>query len=40
MELLLEIVGYGFIISVVIGVLYVFVKLLVTALDALSNNDD
>jgi uncharacterized membrane protein YjfL (UPF0719 family) len=40
MELLLEIIGYGFICAVIVVVLYVFVKLLTTSLDALTKNDD
>jgi len=40
METLIDILGYGIIISVIIGVLYVFVRLLTTGLDALTKNDD
>jgi hypothetical protein len=40
MELLLDILGYGFIVSVLIGAIYVFVKLLTTGLDALTKHDD
>ena len=40
MEVLLDILGYGFIFVVIIGALYVFVKLLTTSLDALTKNDD
>ena len=40
MELLLDILGYGFIIVVLIGAIYVFVKLLTTGLDALTKHDD
>jgi hypothetical protein len=40
MELLLDILGYGFIIAVLIGAIYVFVKLLTTGLDALTKHDD
>ena len=40
MELLLDIVGYGFILVVLGIVLFIFVKLLITALGALTNNDD
>jgi Flp pilus assembly pilin Flp len=40
MEILLNILGYGFISVVIIGALYIFVKLLTTGLDALTKNDD
>jgi hypothetical protein len=40
MELLLDIVGYGLILVILGTVLFVFVKLLTTALSALINNDD
>jgi hypothetical protein len=40
MEILLDVLGYGFISVVVIGVIYVFVKVLTTGLDALTKNDD
>ena len=40
MELLLDILGYGFIVAVITGILYVFVKLLTTGLDALTKHDD
>ena len=40
MELLLDIIGYGFIVVVLGAVLYTFVRLLTTALQALTSNDD
>jgi uncharacterized membrane protein YjfL (UPF0719 family) len=40
MDTLLEVVGYGFISIVIVGVLYVFVRLLTSSLDALTKNDD
>jgi len=40
MELLFEILGYGFITTVAIGVVYLFVRLLTTGLDSLTQNDD
>ena len=40
MELLLDILGYGFIVVILGGVLFVFVKLLTIALQSLINNDD
>ena len=40
MELLLDIVGYGFIVAILGVVLFVFVKLLTVALHSLTNNDD
>jgi hypothetical protein len=40
MELLLEIIGYGFIVLVLMAVLYTFVMLLTKALQTLTNNDD
>jgi hypothetical protein len=40
MDILLDILGYGFIGLVTVGILYVFVKLLTTGLDALTKNDD
>ena len=40
MEMLLDILGYGFISLVTVGVLYVFVRLLTTSLDTLTKNDD
>ena len=40
MELLFDILGYGFIALVVGGIGYAFVKLLTTGLDALTKNDD
>jgi hypothetical protein len=40
MEILLDILGYGFITLVLGIVLYVFVILLSTALSALTKNDD
>jgi hypothetical protein len=40
METLINILGYGIIISVIIGALYVFVRLLTTGLDALTKHDD
>ncbi len=40
MEVLLNLLGYGFISVVIIGALYIFVKLLTISLDALTKNDD
>jgi hypothetical protein len=40
MDLVLDILGYGFIVVVLGIVLGVFIKLLTIALEALSNNDD
>jgi len=40
MDLVLNILGYGFIVVVLGIVLGVFIKLLATALEALSNNND
>jgi len=40
METFFEIVGYGFITLALMGILYVFVRLLTTGLDALTKNDD
>jgi hypothetical protein len=40
MELLLDIVGYGFILVILGVVLFLFVKLLTIALQSLTNNDD
>ena len=40
MDTLLNVLGYGFISIVIIGALYIFVKLLTTGLDALTKNDD
>jgi len=36
----MQVLGYGFITLAVGGVLYIFVKLLTTGLDALTKNDD
>jgi hypothetical protein len=40
MEILLDILGYGFISIVLMGILYLFFRLLTTGLDALTKNDD
>jgi hypothetical protein len=40
MEILLDVLGYGFVVVVIISILYVFVKLLTTGLDALTKHDD
>jgi len=40
MEILRDILGYGFISVVIIGALYIFVRLLTTSLDTLTKNDD
>lgn len=40
MEILINILGYGIIAVVLVAVVYIFGKLLATALEALSNNDD
>lgn len=40
METLIDILGYGVIIVTLVGVIYVFVKLLATGLDALTKHDD
>jgi hypothetical protein len=40
MDLILYIIGYGFISAAVLGVFYVFVRLLSAGLDALSKHND
>lgn len=40
MELFLDILGYGFLFVVVSGMFYIFTKILVGALGALTKNDD
>jgi len=40
MDTVLNILGYGIITIVIAVVIYVFVKLLTTGLDALTKNDD
>ena len=40
MELLFDIVGYGFIVVVLGAVVYAFIMLLTKALQTLTNNDD
>jgi hypothetical protein len=40
MDTLLDVLGYGFISIVLMGILYLFFKLLITGLDALTKNDD
>lgn len=40
MDTVINILGYGFIAVALGGVLYVFIKLLTTGLDALTKNDD
>lgn len=40
MELLIEILGYGIITVAIFGILYAFIKLFTTGLDALTKNDD
>lgn len=40
MDTVLNILGYGIITVVIAVVIYVFVKLLTTGLDALTKNDD
>jgi len=40
MQTLFDILGYGFIAVMVLGIFYIFTKLLVSALGALTRNDD
>jgi hypothetical protein len=40
METFVEVLGYGFIALSLLGILYVFIKLLTTGLDALTKHDD
>ena len=40
MDILFDVLGYGIIGFALIGVLYIFVKLLITSLDTLTKNDD
>ena len=40
METFIQILGYGFVGAVLVGILYMFVRLLTSGLDALTKNDD
>jgi hypothetical protein len=40
METLIDIMGYGIIVVVIAGALYVFIRLLTTSLDTLTKHDD
>ena len=40
MDILLDVLGYGIIGFALIGVLYIFGKILITSLDTLTKNDD